>query len=150
MSTEGPFLYDDDPQPLHAGPGRPRRGLLLALGAGTAAVAVAAVVALPLFTGSAEEQVTEVADVFTRALAAGDSETAWGLLCEDEQGRVQPDQVAADYLRAGTPSVGDPSEGDLDGQQAKLVPVTWSDGGTSTTVELTVVAENGAKVCGIS
>ncbi|SDO60770.1 hypothetical protein SAMN05660199_02274 [Klenkia soli] len=149
MSTPD-YLYDDDPQPLHAGPGRPRRGLLLALGAGTVAVAVAAVVALPLLTGSAEEQVTEVADVFTRALAAGDAETAWGLLCEDEQNRVQVDQVAADYLRPGTPSVGDPAEGERDGQRAEVVPVTWSAGGATVTVELTVIAEDGAKVCGIS
>ena len=150
MSTEGPFLYDDDPQPLHAGPGRPRRGLLLALGAGTVAVAVGAVVLLPLLTGSAEEQVTEVADVFTRALAAGDAETAWGLLCEDEQSRLRADQVAGDYLAPGSPSVGDPAEGELDGRRAELVPVTWDDGGTGTTVQLTVVAEDGAKVCGIS
>ena len=150
MSTEGPFLYDDDPQPLHAGPGRPRRGLLLALGAGTVAVAVGAVVLLPLLKGSAEEQVTEVADVFTRALAADDPETAWGLLCEDEQSRLRVDQVAGDYLRPGTPSVGDPGQGELDGQRAELVPVTWDDGGADTTVQLTVIAEDGAKVCGIS
>jgi hypothetical protein len=142
MSTEGPFLYDDDP--------RPRRGLLLALGAGTAAVAVGAVVLLPMVTGSTQEQVTEVADVFARALAAEDAQTAWGLLCEDEQARLRADQVAGDYLRPGTPSVGDPVEGDLDGQRAEVVPVAWDDGGSVTTVQLVVIAQGGAKVCGIA
>ncbi len=80
----------------------------------------------------------------------GTPQTAWGLLCDDEQSRLPPDQVAGDYLRPGTPSVGDPAEGELDGRRAEVVPVSWDDGGAVTTVELTLVAEDGAKVCGLS
>ncbi|MEI4271772.1 hypothetical protein TEK04_08550 [Klenkia sp. LSe6-5] len=144
------YLYDDDPQPLHAGRGRSRKGLLVALGVGTVAVAMGAAVVLPLFQGSGAEQAAEVVTVFTRAMAAGDTETSWGLLCEDEQARLAPDEVAGAYQRPGTASVGDPVEGELDGQLAEVVPVTWDDGGSLTTVQLTVIAQDGAKVCGLS
>ncbi len=147
MSTEGPFLYDDDPQPLHAGAGRSRKGLLLAIGGGTVAVAVAAVFSLNALQGSPEEQVEQVADVFTRALVAGDSETSWGLLCDSEQARLDPDQVAGAYLQAGTPDVGTATETELDGVQARLVPVRWDDDGAVTETDLTLVAEDGPKVC---
>ncbi|KQS66223.1 hypothetical protein [Modestobacter sp. Leaf380] len=147
MSTEGPFLYDDDPQPLHAGAGRPRKGLLLALGGGTLAVALVAVFSLNALQGSPEEQVEQVADVFTRALVAGDDETAWGLLCNAEQERLQPAEVAGDYLQAGTPDVGTATETELDGVDARLVPVRWDDDGAVTETELTLVAEDGPKVC---
>ncbi|GHE13465.1 Rv0361 family membrane protein [Klenkia taihuensis] len=149
MSGAPEYLYDDDPQPLHAGPGRSRRGLLVALGVGTVAVAVGAVVALPLLQGTGSEQATQVADVFSRALAAGDAETAWGLLCEDEQDRLAPGDVAGEYLRPGTPTVGAPVRGTGD-ERTEQVPVSWDDGGAVTTVELTVVPEDGAKVCGLS
>ncbi|MCW2581388.1 MAG: uncharacterized protein JWQ53_178 [Klenkia sp.] len=142
-----PYLYDDDPQPLHAGVGRSRKGLLLAIGGGTVVVAVAAVVSLNALQGSPEEQVEQVADVFTRALAAGDDETAWGLLCDAEQDRIDSSQVAADYLRAGTPQVGTATEAELDGVQARTVTVRWDDDGAVTTTELTLVAEDGPKVC---
>lgn len=145
MST--PYLYDDDPQPLHAGPGRSRKGLLLALAGGTVAVAVAAVFSLYAVQGSPDEQVEEVADVFTRALVAGDDETAWGLLCNDEQARLQPGEVAGDYLRAGTPDVGTATETELNGVQARVVPVRWDDDGVVITTDLTLVAESGPKVC---
>lgn len=148
MSDAPEYLYDDDPQPLHAGPGRSRKGLLLALGVGTVAVAVGAVVALPLLQGDASEQAGEVADVFSRALAAGDAETAWGLLCEDEQNRLPPADVAGEYLRPGTPTVGTPERGQGE-ERTELVPVSWDDGGSVTTVELTVVPEDGARVCGL-
>lgn len=150
MSTTGPFLYDEDPQPMHAGPGRSRQGLLLALGAGTVAVAVGAVVALNALQGSPDEQVEQVADVFTQAVVAGDSETAWGLLCDAEQARIDPGEVAADYLQAGVPEVGAVTETELDGVQARLVRVRWDDDGAVTTTELTLVAENGPRVCGAS
>lgn len=149
MSSAPDYLYDDDPQPLHAGPGRSRKGLLVALGVGTVAVAVGAVVALPLLQGDAGEQAGQVADVFSRALAAGDAETAWGLLCQDEQTRLQPGQVAGEYLRPGTPTVGTPVRGTGE-QRTEQVPVTWDDDGAVTTVELTVVPEDGARVCGLS
>jgi hypothetical protein len=144
------YLYDDDPQPLHAGRGRSRKGLLVALGIGTVAVAMGAAVVLPLFQGSGAEQSAEVVTVFTRAMAAGDTETSWGLLCEDEQNRLTPAEVAGAYEQPGTPTVGVPVEGELDGQLAEIVPVTWDDGGTTTTVQLTVIAQDGAKVCGLS
>jgi hypothetical protein len=143
------YLYDDDPQPLHAGRGRSRKGLLVALGVGTVAVAMGAAVVLPLFQGSGGEQAAEVVTVFTRAMAAGDTETSWGLLCEDEQARLQPAEVAGAYQLPGTATVGDPVEGELDGQLAEVVPVTWDDGGSVTTQQVTVIAQDGAKVCGL-
>lgn len=144
-----PYLYDDDPQPLHAGAGRSRKGLLLAIGGGTVVVAVAAVFSLNALQGSPEEQVEQVADVFTRALVAGDEETAWGLLCDAEQDRIDASQVATDYLRAGTPQVGTATEAELDGVQARTVTVRWDDDGAVTTTELTLVAEDGPKVCAV-
>lgn len=144
------YLYDDDPQPLHAGAGRSRQGLLLGLGAATVAVGVGMVVLLGPLTGSPEEQSQEVADVFSRALAAEDAETAWGLLCDDEQNRVAPDDLATDYLLPGTPTVVGVRDGELGDRDARVVEVRWDDGGVVTTAELTLVAENGPRVCGVS
>ena len=66
-----PYLYDDDPQPLHAGAGRSRKGLLLAIGGGTVVVAVAAVFSLNALQGSPEEQVEQVAGSADRDRADG-------------------------------------------------------------------------------
>jgi hypothetical protein len=141
--TTGPFLYDDDPAPLHTGTPRRRPALLLAIFGGTAAFAVLMVVLMTVVRGSGEEQAQEVAGVFLKALAQDDSQTAHELLCQEERVRLSPEEVAGAYLREGTPELG-PVRDDGD---ARLVPVQWSDG---TTTELTVIGENGPRVCGVS
>jgi hypothetical protein len=146
--TQGPYLYDEGPEPLHTGAGRSRRGLLVAILLGTVLVAVAAVVALPLVRGTAGEQAGEAAGVFITALQKGDDETAYDLLCADERARLQPAQVAEEYLRPGTATIGDVSDADLGDRPAQRVPVRWTDGDAVTRTFLTVVNEDGAHVCG--
>ena len=141
--SSGPFLYDDDPAPLHTGTPRRRPALLLAIFGGTAAFAVLMVVLMTVVRGSGEEQAQEVAGVFLKALAQDDTQTAHELLCQEERVRLSPEEVAGAYLREGTPELG-PVRDDGD---ARLVPVEWSDG---TTTELTVIGENGPRVCGVS
>jgi hypothetical protein len=84
-----------------------------------------------------------VAGVFLAALAQDDTETAHELLCQDERRRLSPEEVAGAYLGEGTGELGSVRE---DGD-ALLVPVEWSDGETS---ELTVIGENGPRVCGVT
>ena len=141
--SSGPFLYDDDPAPLHTGTPRRRPALLLAIFGGTVAFAVLMVVLTTVVRGSGEEQAQEVAGVFLKALAQDDTQTAHELLCQEERIRLSPEEVAGAYLREGTPELG-PVRDDGD---ARLVPVEWSDG---TTTELTVIGENGPRVCGVS
>ena len=144
MSTQGPYLYDESPETPFTGTARSRKGLLVAVLGGTVAVAVAAVVALPLFKGSAHEQAQESAGVFLAALAQGDTETAYGLLCTDERARLTPEGVAAAYLQPGTGRVVAATDAD----QAERVEVRWTDGAAVTRTYLTVVNEDGAHVCG--
>jgi hypothetical protein len=115
---------------------------------GTVLVAVAAVVALPLVTGTAGEQASQAAGVFVAALHQGDTETAYSLLCTDERARLQPDQVAGEYLRPGTPAIGDATGADLGGTPAERVAVRWTDGEAVTRTFLTVINESGAHICG--
>jgi hypothetical protein len=143
--TGGPYLYDEGPEDLHPGAARSRRGLLVAIFGGTALVAVAAAVALLLVRGSAGEQATEAAGVFVAALQQDDLETAYGLLCADERARLQPEDVAGEYLRPGTPRIGDATDGDGDAQR---VEVRWTDGDAGSATVLTVVNEDGPSICG--
>jgi Cft2 family RNA processing exonuclease len=146
--TQGPFLYDDDPAPLHTGTGRNRNGTLIALIGATVLIAVLMVGGMVLFRGTASDQAQEVATVFTKALAAGDTETAYGLICDDERARITPDALAGEYLRSGTPEVTG-SRGDrVAGEPVQYVSISWDDAGGSTTSELVVVPEGGTKVCG--
>ena len=101
MST-GPYLYDEDPAPLHTGTPRPARALILAVIGGTVAVAVGMAVGLPLVKGSPEEQAREVTGVFLAALAQDDVETAHGLLCAEERARVAPEALSTEYAPGGT------------------------------------------------
>ncbi|MCV2489755.1 hypothetical protein OF117_10315 [Geodermatophilus sp. YIM 151500] len=140
MST-GPYLYDDDPAPLHTGTPRQRPWLLVGLLVGTVVVAVAMVVTLPLFRGSPGEQARQSVTVFLAALAADDTETAYGLLCEAERDRIDEASVAEEYLGDGPGRV--VSSADEGAVQA--VRVEWGDGASS---EFTVVNEDGARVCG--
>jgi hypothetical protein len=143
MST-GPYLYDEGPEPLHTGEGRRRGRLLVVILVGTVLAAVAAAVALPLVKGTAGEQSTQAAQVFFAALQQGDTETAYGLLCTDERARLKPDEVAAEYLQPGTPTI----EKATDAGTTERVTVRWTEGGAVTRTFLTVVNEDGAHVCG--
>ena len=146
MST-GPHLYDDDPASLHTGTPRPARALILAVIGGTVAVAVGMAVGLPLVKGSPEEQAREVSGVFLAALAEDDVETAYGLLCADERARVAPEAVAAEYAPGGPGRIAGAIADELDGAPVQRIEVAWSDGSTSV---LTVVSEQGGRVCGTS
>jgi hypothetical protein len=141
-SNQGPFLYDDDPAPLHTGaPQRSGKWMALILG-GTVVAAVLVVLVGVLVRGTGSEQATEVTGVFLTALAADDTETAHALLCQDERARLEPDEVAGAYLGGGDPELGEVRR---DGD-ARLVPVRWEDG---TTSELTVIGQDGLRICGI-
>ena len=146
--SEGPFLYDDDPAPLHTGTPRNRNGTLIALIVATVLVAFLAVGGMVLFQGTPSHQAEEVAGVFTKALAAGDTDTAYGLICDAERGRITPDQLADHYLHPGTPAITGSRADRVDGEPVRYVTVRWGAGASSTTTELTVVPEGGTKVCG--
>jgi hypothetical protein len=143
--TEGPFLYDDGPAPLHTGPARSRRGLLAAIGVATVAVALLAVVLLPLVTGSATDSAKQVTGVFLKALSKGDTETAYELLCDTERQRITPDRVASSYLGPGSGTVGTASTAKRNGDTIELVDVRWSDGSSS---RYTLVNQSGPRICG--
>ena len=144
-APEGPFLYDDDPAPLHTGTPRNRNGLIVALLGGTALFAVGMVLLMTLTKGSGSDQAEEVAGVFTKALAAGDTETAYALICDAERGRITPDQLAGDYLHPGTPEITGARADRVDDEPVRYVQVRW---GAGVSTELTVVPEGGTKVCG--
>ena len=146
--TQGPFLYDDEPAPLHTGTPRNRNGTLIALIVATVLVAVLMVGGMVLFKGTPSEQSEQVASVFTQALAAGDTETAYGLICDDERGRIAPDELAGAYLQPGTPTVAASRGGEVDGEPVQYVQIDWDDAGTTSTSELVIVPEGGTKVCG--
>ncbi len=143
--TTGPFLYDDDPAPLHTGTPRSGQRLLIAILAGTVLVAVGMVAALFLVRGTPDEQAREVVGVFLAALEEQDTETAHGLLCEAERARIPPEGVAGEYVAVGGGRIVGTDEGELDGGTVQHVRVRWDDG-TETT--LVVVSEAGPHVCG--
>ena len=140
--NSGPYLYDDDPAPLHTGTPRRRQGLLIATLAGTVLVAVGMVAALFLVKGSPEEQAEQVAGVFLSALQQGDTDTAHQLLCQAERANLSPASVPPTYL-AETPGRVVGAEAAGDGQLR--VRVRWAD---DTTAEWTVISESGPRVCG--
>jgi hypothetical protein len=145
--SDGPYLYDDDPAPLHTGTPRPARALILTVIGGTVAVAVGMAVGLPLVKGSPEEQAREVTGVFLAALAQDDVETAYGLLCDEERIRLTPQAVPTEYAAGGSGEITGTIADEVDGAPVQRVDVAWSDGSTST---LTVVSEQGTRVCGTS
>ncbi len=144
----GPHLYDEDPEPLHTGTPRTRNGLILGILGGTVVVGVAAVLALPLVKGSGEEQAREVVGVFLAALEAGDTETAGQLLCGSERDRGDAEETAAAYAQPGTAEIQDVTATEVDGTGVQQVLVRWDDGATGTGTTVTVVLEDGPKVCG--
>ena len=148
--TGGPYLYDEGPEALHTGtPGR-RRGVIVGIVGGTAAVAVAMAVLLPRVTGTAEEQSRDVATVFVAALQDDDTETAHQLLCERERDRLTVGEVVDEYRRPGTGRVVDTSRAEVDGGRVQQVQVRWADGGAAVTTVLTVVNESGPRICGVT
>ena len=140
--SEGPYLYDDEPERLHTGAPRRRNGQLIALLVATALVAVAMVVALFVLRGTPAEQSEEAVGVFLAALAADDTETAYQLLCETERARIDEDQVAGEYLQTTPGEV----VGSRDAGVEQVVEVRWGDGSTSG---FAVISQGGARICGL-
>jgi hypothetical protein len=143
--TNGPFLYDEGPEQLHTGtPRRSGKLLVLVFGA-TAVVAVLMAVLLPLVKGSPDDQAREVTGVFLAALDKGDTETAHGLLCEDERARLAPEDVGAEYLAGdGIGRVVSVEEGG--GEPSREVDVEWPGGEHARFV---VVNSDGPHICGV-
>ena len=145
--TTGPFLYDDEPAPLHTGAGRRRNGLLLALLLGTAVVAVGMVAAILLLKGSPAEQSEEVVGVFLAALDGGDRETAYGLLCEEVRASAEAGEVPPEYRLPTPAEVVGSERAELDGAPVYEVEVRSADGATTS---FTVVNQDGPHLCGTS
>ena len=141
----GPFLYDDEPTPLHTGTPRRRPWFLALLVGGTVLAAIAGAVALLVVRGSPAEQAREVGEVFLAALAQDDVETAHSLLCEEERARIAPEEVPGEYAGVGEGLVAGVTDGEVDGEPVQRVRVEWADGAST---ELTVVPEDGVRVCG--
>ena len=150
-APEGPFLYDDEPSSPHTGTPRNRNGLLLGIMLGTVVLGVVMVLLIPVVKGTAEEQSTGAVNAFYAALSDGDLDSATQLLCSAERTRLAEADPAEDYVRATggdtRPEVTGTAEGEVDGDTVQEVSVTWDDGGTAT---VTVVNEDGPRVCGIS
>ena len=140
--TSGPYLYDDDPAPLHTGTPRSGQPILIAILVGTVVVAVGMVTAMLLVKGSPEEQAAEVAGVFLAALEQDDVDTAHELLCQAERANLSPASIPPTYL-AETPGRVVGAEAAGNGQLR--VQVRWADDSIS---EWTVVGEDGPRVCG--
>jgi hypothetical protein len=143
--SQGPYLYDEGPESIHTGTARSRRGVLTAILVGTVAVALLMVVLLPLVTGSATDQAKQVTGVFLKALAAKDTETAYGLVCDSERQRLTPDQLAGAYLGPGPGQVTGAAEVKANGTTTEQVDVRWSDGSAS---RYTLVYQSGPRICG--
>jgi hypothetical protein len=145
--TTGPFLYDDEPAPLHTGTPRRRNGLIVAVLLGTVLVAVGFVAAMFVVRGTPGEQSEEVVGVFLAALENGDDETANGLLCTEVVAGLEPGDVPDEYRLPLPAEVVGSEETEVDGEPAYAVEVRWADGATSS---LTVINEDGPHVCGTS
>ena len=143
--TQGPFLYDDDPAPLHTGSPRARQAWIVGGLLGIVLFAVAMVGGLYLVQGSPQEQATQAAEVFLDSLSDGDTDTALQMLCEDERTRLEPREIADAYLEAAPGEIGEAHDDEAEGAVVQDVPVRWADG---TTTELRVVNEDGPRICG--
>jgi hypothetical protein len=145
--TEGPYLYDEGPAPLHTGTPRRRNGLILGGLAATVLVAVGMVAALFVVRGSPAEQAEEAVGVFLSALDHGDTETAHGLLCQAVRDETSAGEVPAEYDGAAPGEVVGSTEAEVGDGAAYDVEVRWDDGATSS---IRVINESGARLCGIS
>jgi hypothetical protein len=145
--TTGPFLYDDEPAPLHTGTPRRRNWLVMGLLLGTVLVAVGMVVSLYVVRGSPAEQSEESVGVFLAALANGDGETAHGLLCAEVRATVDEGEVPPEFEPALPATVVGSAEAEVDGASAVEVEVRGADGAVTTFV---VLNEDGPHLCGAS
>ena len=143
----GPFLYDDDPAPLHTGTPRRRTGLVLGLLLGTVLLAFAMVGGIYLFRGSPAEQSEEAVDVFLTALGRGDDETAHQLLCAEVRDGLDAREVPAEYRPAPPARVVGSEKTEVDGTSVVVVEVRDADGATTS---FTVLSEDGPRLCGVS
>jgi len=146
MTGGGPYLYDDDPAPLHTGTPRNRNWTIVVLMGLTVLLAVGTVVGMFVFRGSPEDEATQVAGVFVAALAAGDDETASGLLCEELRTGDAADGALDPYRGPGTGTVGEAREQRAGDGPVMVVPVRYGDGSTT---ELVLIPEGGPRVCGL-
>ena len=144
--TNGPFLYDDDPAPLHTGAPRGRKLSIVLILVLTALAAVGTVVGMYVFRGSPAEEAEVRAGVFVAALTADDVETASGLLCEEARRGLSVEEALEPYSGVAGGTVGRAHEAGVDGEPAQLIPVDVGDG---TTIELVLIPEGGPKVCGL-
>jgi hypothetical protein len=140
----GPYLYDDGPTSPHTGQARSRRGLLSVVLVSTLAVAILAVVLLPIVNGSGTDRAKQVTSVFLKAMAKGDTDTAHQLLCDTERARLTEAQVAKAYLGPAPGTVGSASEVKQNGDTVERVDVRWADGSTS---RYTLVNQSGPRIC---
>lgn len=143
----GPFLYDDEPAPLHTGAPRRRNGWVLAGVLGTVLLAVAMVGVLFLVRGTPEEQSEEAVGVFLAALGQDDGETTHGLLCEALRRDTEAGEVPAGYRGELPARVTGSRETERDGTAVVEVEVAWADGAATT---FTVINEDGPHLCGTS
>jgi hypothetical protein len=141
---QGPFLYDDGPEPLHTGTPRRSGRWLVAIFGATVLAAVLLVVLLSVVKGSAEDQAREVTGVFLAALDNHDTETAYGLLCQQERDRLDPGDIAGAYVEGdGVGTV--VSVTHHGSSQTRQVHVEWPGGGRAT---YDVVNSDGGRICG--
>ena len=145
--SDGPYLYDEDPAPLHTGSPRSRQAWIVGGIAFIVLFSVAMVAGLYLLKGSPAEQSTRAATVFLASLSDGDTDTAVQMLCEDERERLEPGEIADAYLGAGPGEIGELHDDDVEGAAVQLVPVRWADGSTT---EWRVLNEDGPRVCGVA
>ena len=144
--TQGPFLYDDDPAPLHTGTPRSRQGWIVGGILGIVLLAGAMVGFLYLLDGSPAQQAAQATEVFLASASDGDTATAHQMLCEDERARLEPGDVAGEYLGALPGEIGEAHDDEAEGAVVQDVPVRWADG---TTTEFRVVNEDGPRICGL-
>ena len=142
----GPYLYDDDPAPLHTGTPRNRNWSIVILLVLTVLLAVGTVAGMYLFRGSPESEAEEVAGVFVAALAAGDDETASGLLCEELRTGEAADGALDPFRGPGDGTVGEAREERTDDGPVIVVPGRYDDGASA---EFVLVPEGGPRVCGL-
>ena len=143
--TTGPFLYDDEPAPLHTGTPRRRTGLVLALLIGTVVLAVAMVAGMYLFRGSPAEESEQAVGVFLAALDQGDDETAHQLLCAEVRAGLEAGEVPPEYRPALPAEVVGSEKAEVDGTSVYDVEVRGADGATTS---FSVLSEDGARLCG--